>query len=264
MKTIVKDIITSVLATLIFAVICCGIYPLIVWGAGQLLFSHQANGSLIESGDRKIVGSEWIGQNFTSAKYFQPRPSSAGTGYDAANSSGSNLGPTSKKFINGTTKSIATIGPEADAKPKAAPDVVDFDGIKLRVLGYCDANGIDYQLIQDGKPVDPKTFKNEKGDYDQVKLITAFNDDAKPLTVKPSVLIPGDAVTASGSGLDPHISVKNALLQAARVAKERKISEDVVKAEIQKATAGPQFGILGEAGVNVLKLNLALDSRVAK
>jgi len=264
MKTIVKDIITSVLATLIFAVICCGIYPLIVWGAGQLLFSHQANGSLIESGDRKIVGSEWIGQNFTSAKYFQPRPSSAGTGYDAANSSGSNLGPTSKKFINGTTKSIETIGPEADAKPKAAPDVVDFDGIKLRVLGYCDANGIDYQLIQDGKPVDPKTFKNEKGDYDQVKLITAFNDDAKPLTVKPSVLIPGDAVTASGSGLDPHISVKNALLQAARVAKERKISEDVVKAEIQKATAGPQFGILGEAGVNVLKLNLALDSRVAK
>jgi len=264
MKTIVKDIITSVLATLIFAVICCGIYPLIVWGAGQLLFSHQANGSLIESGDRKIVGSEWIGQNFTSAKYFQPRPSSAGSGYDAANSSGSNLGPTSKKFINGTTKSIATIGPEADAKPKTAPDVVDFDGIKLRVLGYCDANGIDYQLIQDGKPVDPKTFKNEKGDYDQVKLITAFNDDAKPLTVKPSVLIPGDAVTASGSGLDPHISVKNALLQAARVAKERKISEEVVKAEIQKATAGPQFGILGETGVNVLKLNLALDSRVAK
>jgi len=264
MKTIVKEFITSVIATLLFAVVLCGIYPLIVWGAGQLLFSHQANGSLIESGDRKIVGSEWLGQNFTSAKYFQPRPSSAGTGYDAANSSGSNLGPTSKKFINGTTKSIATIGPEADAQPKAAPDVVDFDGIKLRVLGYCDANGIDYQLIQDGKPVDPKTFKNEKGDYDQVKLITGFNDDAKPLTVKPSVLIPGDAVTASGSGLDPHISVKNALLQAARVAKERKISEDVVKAEIQKATAGPQFGILGEAGVNVLKLNIALDSLAAK
>ena len=264
MKTIVKDIITSVIATLIFAVICCGIYPLIVWGASQLLFSHQANGSLIESGDRKIVGSEWLGQNFTSAKYFQPRPSSAGTGYDAANSSGSNLGPTSKKFINGTTKSIATIGPEADAKPKASPDVVDFDGIKLRVLGYCDANGIDYQLIQDGQPVDPKTFKNEKGDYDQVKLITAFNDDAKPLTVKPASLIPGDAVTASGSGLDPHISVKNALLQAARVAKERKISEDIVKAEIQKATAGPQFGILGEAGVNVLKLNLALDALTPK
>src|ERR1700749_48708 len=109
MKTIVKDIITSVIATLIFAVICCGVYPLIVWGAGQLLFSHQANGSLIERGHRKIAGSEWLGQNFTSAQYFQPRPSSAGTGYDAANSSGSNLGPTSKKFINGTTRSVATI-----------------------------------------------------------------------------------------------------------------------------------------------------------
>ncbi len=107
MKTIVQEIITSVLATLLFAVLLCGIYPVAVWGAGQLLFPHQANGSLVESSDRTIVGSEWLGQNFTSAKYFQPRPSSAGTGYDAANSSGSNLGPTSKKLINGTTKSIA-------------------------------------------------------------------------------------------------------------------------------------------------------------
>jgi len=264
MKTIAKDIITSVIATLIFAVICCGIYPLIVWGAGQLLFSHQANGSLIESGDRKIVGSELLGQNFTSTKYFQPRPSSAGSGYDAANSSGSNLGPTSKKFINGTTKSTAVPANDPAGAPVPGPDAVDFDGIKLRILGYCDSNGISYELLQDGKPVDPKTFKTDKGEYDQVKLITAFNDDAKPLTVKPATLIPGDAVTASGSGLDPHISVKNALLQAARVARERKMSEDVVKAEIQKATAGPQFGILGDAGVNVLKLNLALDQLPAR
>ena len=264
MKTILKDVVTATIATLLFAIVLCGIYPVVIWGASQLLFSHQANGSLIEGNDRKVVGSEWLGQNFTSAKYFQPRPSSAGTGYDAANSSGSNLGPTSKKFINGTTKSIATIGPDATATPKAAPDVVDFDGVKLRVLGYCDANGIDYQLIQDGQPVDPKTFKNEKGDFDQVKLITAFNDDAKPLTVKPSVLIPGDAVTASGSGLDPHISVKNAEIQAGRVAKERNLGIDVVRAEIARATVGRQFGILGEAGVNVLKLNLALDKLSAK
>ena len=209
--------------------VLCGVYPLVVWGAGQLLFPHQANGSLIEGADRKIVGSEWLGQNFTSAKYFQPRPSAAGTGYDAANSSGSNLGPTSKKFINGTTKSIA-LPARSGGTPCPAPDVVDFDGIKLRVLSYCESNGIAYELLQDGKPVDPKTFKTDKGDYDQVKLITAFNDDAKPLTVKPASLIPGDAVTASGSGLDPHISVKNALLQAARVAKERGLSEDVVKA----------------------------------
>ena len=258
MKTIVQEIITSVLATLLFAVLLCGIYPVAVWGAGQLLFPHQANGSLVESGDRKIVGSEWLGQNFTSAKYFQPRPSSAGTGYDAANSSGTNLGPTSKKLINGTTKSIA-LPAKMEGAPPAPVDVVDFDGIKLRVLNYCESNGIAYDLLQGGAPVDAKTFKTDKGDYDQVKLITAFNDDAKPLTIKPITLIPGDAVTASGSGLDPHISVKNAQLQAARVAKERGLSVDVVKAEIAKATAGPSLGILGEPGVNVLMLNLALD-----
>lgn len=263
MKTIVQETITSILATIVFAVVLCGLYPLVVWGAGQLLFRHQADGSLIESADGRIVGSEWLGQNFTSAKYFQPRPSSAGTGYDASSSSGSNLGPTSKKFINGTTKSILVPGKDPTTFTPA-PDVVDFDGVKLRVINYCDANGISYELIQDGKPVDPKTFKSDKGDYDPVKLITAFNDDARPLTVQPASLIPGDAVTGSGSGLDPHISVKNALLQAARVARERKLSLEVVKAEIEKATAGPQFGILGDAGVNVLKLNLALDKLTAK
>lgn len=258
MKTIVKDIVTSIIATLALAILLCGLYPIVIWGAGQLLFPHQANGSLIESADRKIVGSEWLGQNFTSAKYFQPRPSSAGTGYDAANSSGSNLGPTSKKFINGTTKSIAVPGKE-EGTFAAAPDVVDFDGVKLRVLTYCDTNGIPCELLQEGKPVDAKAYKTEKGEYDAVKLITAFNDEAKPLTVKAGTPIPGDAVTASGSGLDPHISVKNALLQAPRVARERKISLDAVRAEIRKATSGPQFGLLGDAGVNVLKLNLALD-----
>jgi K+-transporting ATPase ATPase C chain len=263
MKTIVKETIVSILATILFAIVLCGLYPLLIWGAGQLLFPHQANGSLIESADRKIVGSEWLGQNFTSAKYFQPRPSSAGSGYDAQNSSGSNLGPTSKKLINGTTKSIAVPGKEAGTFAPA-PDVVDFDGINLRIVSYCEANGIPYELIQDGQPVDPKTFKTDKGDYDPVKLITAFNDDAKPLTVRPASLIPGDAVTGSGSGLDPHISVKNALLQTARVARERSLSEDVVKAEIAKATAGPALGIFGDAGVNVLKLNLALDKLTTK
>ncbi len=262
MKTIIKEITTSILATLLLAVVLCGLYPVVVWGAGQLLFSHQANGSLIEGGDRKIVGSEWLGQNFSSAKYFQPRPSAAGTGYDAASSSGSNLGPTSKKFINGTTKTIAL--PTKEAGKFETSDVVDFDGIKLRVLNYCEANGIAYDLVQDGKPVEQKVFKTDKGEYDSVKLITAFNDDSKPLSIKSRSPIPGDAVTASGSGLDPHISVKNALLQAPRVARERSIGVDVVKAEITKATAGAQFGILGDAGVNVLKLNLALDALPGK
>src|SRR6516225_7378601 len=165
MKTIIKESISSVLATIVFAVVLCGIYPLLIWGAGQLLFPHQANGSLIESADRKIVGSSWLGQPFSSDKYFIPRPSTAGTGYDAANSSGSNLGPTSKKLINGTTKNTAVIAKDGGAVTQG-PDVVDYDGIKLRVIGYCDQNGIAYQLLQDGKEVDPKTFKTEKGDWD--------------------------------------------------------------------------------------------------
>ncbi|MEA3208616.1 MAG: potassium-transporting ATPase KdpC subunit [Chthoniobacter sp.] len=193
MKTILQDIITSIIATLLFAVVLCGIYPVVIWGISQLVFPHQANGSLIEGADRKIVGSEWLGQNFTGAKYFHPRPSAAGAnGYDAANSSGSNLGPTSQKLI---------------------------DAVKQRVADYRTENGL-----------------------------------------AADALVPGDAVTASGSGLDPHISPKNALLQAARVARERRVSVDMVKTEIVKATAGPSLGLLGEAGVNVLKLNLALDA----
>ena len=107
--------------------------------------------------------------------------------------------------------------------------------------------------------MEPKTFKTEKGDWDQVKLITAFNDDNKPLTVKPAVLIPGDAVTSSASGLDPHISVKNAMLQLPRVAKARSLSEAKVKELLAQNTDGSGLGIFGDAGVNVLKLNLALD-----
>jgi len=260
MKTIAKETLTSIAATLFFAIVLCGIYPVVVWIVSQLAFPYQANGSLIESAGRKIVGSEWIGQNFTSAKYFQPRPSSAGVGYDAANSSGSNLGPTSKKFLNGTIKPTALPAKEAGGALMAGPDVVDFDGIKLRVLLYCEQNGIPYQLLLGGSPADPNPFKTDKGDYDQVKLIAAFNDEAKPLTIRPNSFIPGDAVTASGSGLDPHISPKNAWIQSVRVAKERGLSLEEVKAEILKNTASPQFGILGDPCVNVLKLNIALDN----
>lgn len=192
MKSIIQEITTSILATILFAVVLCGLYPVAIWGIAQLAFPHQANGSLIEGGDRKILGSEWLGQSFTGAKYFHPRPSAAGAnGYDASSSSGSNLGPTSQKLI---------------------------DQVKQRVADYRTENGL-----------------------------------------AADALVPGDAVTASGSGLDPHISPKNALLQVARVARERGLGVDAVKGEVAKATAGAQFGILGEAGVNVLKLNLALD-----
>ena len=191
MKDIFIEIKNSVIATIVFAIILCGIYPLIVYGAGQLFFPNKANGSLIEGKDRKLVGSELLGQMFSGEKYFHPRPSAAGTGYDAANSSGTNLGPTSQKLK---------------------------DAVKAAVEQYRKENNL-----------------------------------------TPDVLIPADAVTSSGSGLDPHISVRNAQLQTERVAMARSLDENGVRALIEKFTDGRQLGILGEPGVNVLKLNLALD-----
>ena len=191
MKDIFIEIKNSVIATIVFAIILCGIYPLIVYGAGQLFFPNKANGSLIEGKDRKLVGSELLGQMFSGEKYFHPRPSAAGTGYDAANSSGTNLGPTSQKLK---------------------------DAVKAAVEQYRKENNL-----------------------------------------TPDVLVPADAVTSSGSGLDPHISVRNAQLQTERVAKARSLDENGVRALIEKFTDGRQLGILGEPGVNVLKLNLALD-----
>jgi K+-transporting ATPase ATPase C chain len=193
MRNIFIEIKNSVIATIVFAIILCGIYPLIVYGAGQLFFPNKANGSLIEGKDRRLVGSELLGQTFSGDKYFHPRPSAAGAGYDAANSSGTNLGPTSKKLM---------------------------DSVKAAVEQYRKENNL-----------------------------TA------------DVLVPADAVTSSGSGLDPHISVKNAELQVPRVAKTRGLSEDNVRDLVRQNTDGPQFGILGDPGVNVLKLNLALDGQ---
>ena len=194
MKTILIEIKNSVIATLITAVIVCGIYPLVVYGIGQLVFPHKANGSLIESRDRKLLGSELLGQSFTSDKYFHPRPSAAGTGYDATNSGGTNLGPTSQKLM---------------------------DSVKAAVEQYRKENNL---------PADS--------------------------------LVPADAVTSSASGLDPHISVKNALLQVPRVAKARALNEDKVREFVSKYTDGRSLGIFGEPGVNVLKLNLALDGQL--
>jgi len=182
----------AVASTLILAIVCCGLYPLAVWGIAQVAFPRQANGSLIVAKDGTVRGSDLLGQNFTAAKYFHPRPSAAGNGYDAANSSGSNLGPTSQKLT---------------------------DAIKERITTYRAANGL--------KGTDP---------------------------------VPADAVTASGSGLDPHISRRNAELQAPRVANARNLGADKVRALIKQNTDAADLGILGETGVNVLKLNLALDN----
>ncbi|MEI6712221.1 MAG: potassium-transporting ATPase subunit C [Verrucomicrobiota bacterium] len=263
MKALFSELRGAIVSTATFAVVTCGIYPVVVWGVAQATFKDKANGSLIVDSSGTVRGSALIGQSFSGDKYFVSRPSSAGTGYDASSSSGSNLGPTSKKLLNGTVKSTALASSQTAGTFTPGPDVVDFDGLKLRTISYCEQNRLPYQLIQDGKPIDPNRFKDSKGDYDKVKLINAFNDDekpdSKPLTVLASVPIPADAVTASGSGLDPHISFANASLQAPRVAKTRNIPLEKVQRLVSENIDRADLGFLGNSGVNVLKLNLALD-----
>jgi K+-transporting ATPase ATPase C chain len=191
MKELFSEIRGAVMSTLILAVVCCGIYPLVVFGIAQLAFANKADGSLIVAKDGTVRGSKLLGQNFTQEKYFHPRPSAAGNGYDAANSSGSNLGPTSQKLN---------------------------DAIKDRIAAYRSENNLATNAV-----------------------------------------VPADAVTASGSGLDPHISVRNAELQAPRVAKVRGLSVEKVMDLVRANTDSADLGILGEPGVNVLQLNLTLD-----
>ena len=191
MKTLLTELRISLLLTLVFAVLLCGVYPLAVWAGAQALFANKANGSLIVDKDGTVRGSDLLAQNFSSARYFQPRPSAAGTGYDAANSGATNLGPTSQKLN---------------------------DSVKAAVAAYRTSNGL--------------------------------GADAP---------VPADAVTSSASGLDPHISVANALIQAARVAKARGLPLDRVQALVSAYTEGRDLGVFGEPGVNVLRLNVALE-----
>lgn len=244
---------TSFVATVVMAVICCGVYPAVVWGLAQGIFAHKANGSLVRKDgtptnlDAEAVGSALLGQSFTDAKYFHPRPSAAGAGYDATASSGTNLGPLSAKLLNGVV---------APATQPAQPPTVGYDGVKLRTLLYAQENNI--EVVESSRPL--KSFQDAKENYDQVKLIDAFNDAERPLTFRTAKPIPPDAVTSSASGLDPHISVENAAIQAKRVADARKISVDRVTTLIAQNTDKPDLGVFGDPGVNVLKLNIALDN----
>lgn len=237
-----EQILPGLRIKLFMTVVLGVVYPLAMTGISQVVFPKQANGSLITAGD-KVIGSEIIGQTFTKPQYFHGRPSSAGSGYDATASAGSNLGPTSAKLIRGTTK--------MDDKKN---EVVDYDGISLRIVHFCVDNDIPFESSM---PLD--RFKDAKGDLDDVKLIKAFNDDKTPLVFTPKTPIPADAVTASASGLDPHISPANAQAQLSRVAKTRGISVDQANRLLAQFTEGPDLGLLGEPRVNVLKLNLALD-----
>ncbi len=196
MKTFFSELRGALVSTVVLAIVCCGVYPLVVFVVGQTLFRDQANGSLIVAPDGKVRGSKLLGQGFAADRYFHPRPSAAGNGYDATASGGSNLGPTSQKLN---------------------------DAIKDRIAAYRTENGL-----------------------------------------KETDAVPADAVTASASGLDPHITPRNAELQIPRVAKARGLSVEAVRDLLKKSTDAADLGILGEPGVNVLALNLALDGASAK
>ncbi len=182
-----KNLVIAVFMTLATTILLGIVYPLVVTGLAQWWFPKRANGELIEQ-DGKVVGSRLIGQPFTQPGYFYSRPSSAGTGYDAGNSGGSNLAATNKQLIDRVSASV-------------------------------------------------KTMREEN----------------------PTAAIPVDLVTSSGSGLDPDISPAAAEFQVPRVARERGMTEDEVRALVKKHTQERQLGFLGEPRVNVLELNLELN-----
>jgi len=184
-----RNLLISILMTIATTVLLGLIYPLVVTGLAQVIFPHKANGQLIVK-DGTVVGSSIIGQGFTGPQYFHSRPSAAGNGYDAANSGGSNLGPTNQKLL------------------------------------------------------------------DRVK-----SDVSAAVSENPGAAVPIDMVTTSASGFDPHITPANAEFQLPRVAKTRGITPDQLRDLVAQHTEGRQFGVLGEARVNVLELNLDLDSR---
>ncbi|MCX5839036.1 MAG: K(+)-transporting ATPase subunit C [Deltaproteobacteria bacterium] len=192
MKELFVQMRISLTAVLLLAVLLCGVYPLIVWAAGQAFFPRDAGGSLVRVGGT-VAGSSLLSQGFTGTAYFHPRPSAAGAGHDASSSGGSNLGPTSRLLV---------------------------ETVRARIAVYRLENGL-----------------------------------------AADVPVPADAVTASASGLDPHISVPNALIQAGRVARVRGMSGEALRARIAAHTEGRDLGVLGTPRVNVLMLNLDLDGK---
>jgi len=189
-----RQLVPAILVFLSLTVLTGALYPLTITAVAQVAFHRQASGSLVER-DGVVVGSRLLGQSFGGERYFHPRPSAAGDGYDGTASGPSNLGPSNPTLLAEVAKRVAA-------------------------------------------------FREENG-------------------LEPDVPIPVDAVTSSGSGLDPHISPENARLQAPRVARTRGIPVARVLELVHGHTDGRSLGFLGEPGVNVLELNLALDAEPA-
>lgn len=271
-------------ALLVLTVILGIAYPLFIWLVAQIPgLKDRADGSIIDVNGRPVASS-LIGQSFTDSKdnalpqYFQSRPSAAGTGYDPMASGASNLGPES--IVDAPdTPSLLT---QVCQRSKAAGDLDGVDGSRpfctntgvgavLSVLGPRDALGnvihptqvvsINEVCTTTPKPFlstyqgVPVTCAKPGEDYSAGKIVpiqgTAPTDPA----------VPADAVTASGSGLDPNISVEYAALQVARVAKTRGVSADQVQQVVASNTQGRDLGFFGEPRVNVVELNIALDQK---
>jgi K+-transporting ATPase ATPase C chain len=271
-------------ALLVFTVLLGLAYPLVLVAAGRIPgLDHRAGGSLVTVGDT-TVGSKLIGQAFTDKdgnpipKYFQSRPSAAGDGYDPTATSASNLGP------NSIVDTLAT-NPD-DAKPSLLTQVCARSVAIGKLEGvdgsrpYCTGDGVGAVLAvfhrdgltgpvtrvvsvnqtgtpflgtYDGVPVEPAQVGD---DYQALGgIITAIRGDAPAHPV-----VPPDAVTASASGLDPDISRAYAALQVPRIARERQMSETAVRALVTQNTDERALGFMGEPGVNVLMLNIALDA----